>query len=302
MRRILPAVAFLLTLIPAVAANAQPAFVTSWNSVGIPLGLLLDGAGHLYSTCEDGSGAVLRKFDLTGNLLAVFGDTNPYEGYGVVRLSDGSIAVADYYGKRVQRFDDGGTLLSSWPTGGLSAVYLAADASDNLYLTDGEGDRARKFSKPGVLLADWASPHPTGIGYFGGIVYVVGRNNGTVSKYGPTGTPMGSFPTGLTAAIQLAIDASGNLYIADWGAFQLRKFAPNGAVLWTQSSVVPGYAFGPLRQHGVTVATDGTIYVGDYDHRRVLVFSQGSTAAAATSWGQLKARFRPEALAAGAGK
>jgi outer membrane protein assembly factor BamB len=94
------------------------------------------------------------------------------------------------------------------------------------------------------------------------------------------------------AAEQLAIDASGNLYIADWGAFQLRKFAPNGTTLWTVSSSVPGYSFGPLRQHGVTVAADGTIYVGDYDHRRVLVFTQGSTATAAMSWGRLKARFR----------
>ncbi len=283
---------FLILASPA-AVLAQPAFVTSWNSVGIPLGLLLDEAGHIYSTCESGSGAALRKFDLAGNLLSVFGQADPYEGYGVARLSDGSIAVADY-GGRVQRFSDSGALLSSWPTGG-QAVYLAVDASDNIYVTDGNGDRVREFNSNGVLLANWPSPHPTGIAYAGGVVYVVGRNNGLLSKYAPDGAPLGTFPTGLTAAEQLSIDASGNLFIADWGALQLRKFAPNGTVVWTLGSSVPGYSFGPVRYHGVTVAPDGTIYTGDYDHRRILVLKEGLTPTAGMSWGQLKVRYQAEA-------
>jgi streptogramin lyase len=288
-------VAVLLTLVSTSVGQAQPGFVTSWNSIGIPTGLLADGLGHVFSTCESGSGAALRKFDLNGNLLAVFGASDPYEGYGVARLSDGSIAAVDYYGRRLQRFDENGLLLSTWSFGGSRAAYLAVDELDNCYITDDTGDRVRKFTSQGVSLADWASPNPTGIAYAGGIVYVAAREAGLLSKYAPDGTTLGSFPTGLTDAEQLSIDGLGNLFVADWGAYQLRKFAPNGTVTWTLSSSVPGYSFGPVRYHGVTVASDGTIYVGDYDHRRILVFKEGLTPTASMSWGQLKARFRPEA-------
>ena len=292
------ATALFLTLAAATAAVAQPAFVTSWYSVGIPLGLCLDGAGHIYSTCEYGNGAALRKFDQAGSLLAVLGQGDPYEGYGVVRLSDGSIASADYYGRRVQRFDDSGTVLSSWTTGGANAVYLAVDEQGNFYVTDGEADRVRKFGADGTALADWASPHPIGIAYAGGIVYVGAQFAGVVTMYAPDGTSLGSFPTGLAKSEQLSIDGSGNLYLADWGAYQLRKFAPNGSVVWTLGSSVPGYSYGPVRYHGVTVAADGTIYVGDYEHRRILVFQDGLTPTAAVSWGQIKTRYRASAPAA----
>jgi hypothetical protein len=53
-----------------------------------------------------------------------------------------------------------------------------------------------------------------------------------------------------------------------------------------------GYGFGPVRYHGVIVANDGTLYAGDYDHRRVLVFAELPTAAAKPSWGGIKQRYR----------
>jgi len=59
------ALVLLLSLAPTAAALSQPTYVKSSDSVGIPLGLLLDGAGHLYATCESGGGAALRQFDLS---------------------------------------------------------------------------------------------------------------------------------------------------------------------------------------------------------------------------------------------
>jgi sugar lactone lactonase YvrE len=284
--------ALLLSFLAPQGASSQPVFVTSWNSVGIPLGLLLDGAGHIYSTCEQGGGAAVRKFDLSGNLLAVLGADDPYEGYGAVRLSDGSVEVADYYNLRVQRFTDSGALLSSWPTGGVRASYMTADASDDVYIADDEGDRVRKFSAQGVHLSDWASPHPTGIAYGGGVLYVAARNAGLLTRYGPDGANLGSFSTGIQAAEQVALDAFGNLYITDAGAYLLRKFTPSGITVWTLGSSVPGYSFGPVRYDAVAIANDGTLYVGDYDHRRILVLTEQPTGVATSSWGQLKARYR----------
>ena len=293
-RSALPAfvAALLATLVAPHVIQAQPVFVTSWNSIGLPLGLLLDGSGNIFSTCENGGGAALRKFDLAGDLQAVFGASAPYEGYGISRLSDGSIAVADYYGLKIQRFDEGGALLSSHSTGGLRSAYMAVDGLDNLYVADDEGDRVRKFSPAGPLLADWASPHPTGIAFANGIVYVAARTAGIVSKYSPDGAALGTFASGALAAEQLSADAAGNLYLTDELGHQLRKFAPDGTVLWTLTGSVPGYSFGSVRYVAVAIAADGTVYAGDYDHRRVLVFQEVVTAASRESWGQLKARYK----------
>ena len=110
------------------------------------------------------------------------------------------------------------------------------------------------------------------------------RNDGFVSRYGPDGTPMGSFSTGVVAAEQLSIDSSSNLYIADWGAYPLRKFAPSGTVLWTLGSSVPGYSFGPIRHHGVTVAADGTFKLANVppDKFEVVAWMPASAAAPKT--------------------
>ena len=300
-------VAALVGVTPALlssAVGAQPPSFTgiSWNTVGIPTGLLLDGTGRLYATCEFRSGAAARAFDLSGNLLQVLGQSDPYEGYGLVRFSDASIGVADYYGRRVQRFDAGGALLSSWFAGGFGSAYAAVDEQDHIYVADDNGDLVRKFTEAGGLLGSWSSPHPAGIAYADGVIFVASWNAGIVTKYTTTGSVLGSFPTGFVNAEQLAIDGHGRLYLSDIaGAHQLRCFDSAGKVLWTLGSSVPGYSYGPVRYISEAVASDGTLYVGDYDHRRVLVFSQGVTAAASASWGSVKRRYREEAGSPGRG-
>lgn len=283
--------ALLLLVLPVGIALGQPVLLDSWDSIHIPLGLLADNSGNLYSTCEYGAGPALRKFTVSGTLLAEFG--YPFEGYGIAQLSDGTIAVADYYGARVQLYNTGGGIIANWWTGGALAAYLAADEQDNIYVTDVSGNRVRKFTRNGALLASWAATRPTGIAYANGVVYVAAREAGIVTKFDSNGTQLGFFQTGLTAAVQLAIDSDGDLYLADWGGFRLRKFTSDGTILWTLGSSIPGYAYGPLRQHGVAVDNDGTIYVGDYDHNRVLVLTEGGpTPVAGTSWGALKQRYR----------
>lgn len=295
MRAMLAALALAAgTLIgPHDAASQAPVLVGYWPTVGIPLGLALDANGRLYMPDEDYNVA-LRVFTQAGSPLAIFGPGAGFEGYGVSVMSDQSILVADYYGRRVQRYSQGGSLLSEWPTGGQRALYIAVDQSENVYVTDDEGDAVRKFSNQGALLAQWTVTHPSGVAFVNGLVYVAEMWNGHVNIYTPDGTPQGSFATGCTWAEQLFYDGVGNFYLADHGLRQLRCFSTSGDLLWTMGPSVPGYPHPVTDFFSVVVAPDGTLLAGDYANRNVLVLRHPPTPTTRLSLGALKARLRVE--------
>jgi DNA-binding beta-propeller fold protein YncE len=277
----------------AAAAHAQVgAFTDSWPTLGAPLGLALDGGGNVLVTSDAGAGAPAYSYSSSGTLLAQFGTGPGIEAYGVAVAPGGDVFVTDYYNRRVLRFASAGAFLNEWNTGGSLATFLAMDGLGNLYVTDTSGNMVRKFSSSGSLLGQWSSNRPVGIAFAGGVLYVASREGGTVSKYLTDGTPLGSFPTGASAAEQLTIGGDGRLYLADWGSSRLLIFALNGTPLGSLGSSVAGYAYGPVRYDAVAIASDGTIFVGDYDHNRVLRFARDLTSAQTISWGGLKARYR----------
>jgi len=169
---------------------------------------------------------------------------------------------------------------------------LAADVANNVYVTEAASDKVQVFSKNGGPLRAWSSPHPTGIAYRASVVYVVGQFDGLVHSYFPDGTPVGPFAHGLCCPQQLAVDADGKLYVADMSLGQLRCFDADGTVLWTLGPDVQGYPYNPARFVSVTVSSDGTIFAGDYDHRRIVVLGAGATPILRSSFGALKAHYR----------
>ncbi len=273
-------------------AHAQlGAFQYSWEIQGPSLGLALDDANSVYAVSA-ARPMVANKYSPFGVLLQSFMTGYGVEAYGVGLMSNGDLVVADYYRTQVIRFAPDGTPIALWFVGGWRSAYLAVDEHDNVYVTDDEGDRVRKFSSAGVPLGDWPAAHPTGIAYVNGILYVAARNAGKIMRFSPSGTPMGEFPTGAVAAEQLGADNVGRLYLTDWGGFQLHCFTTDGLPLWTQGGDVPGYTYGPVRYHAVAMAPDGTAFIGDYDHDRVLVFASAPTASRSSSWGEIKQRYR----------
>jgi sugar lactone lactonase YvrE len=276
----------------ASAQTQPPVLQSSWPSTGLPLGLALDNTGRVYMAEEADWGLALRVFDLGGNPLAVFSTGGGIEGYGVVLTRDGSVLLADYYGCKVLRFGPDGSLLASWPTGGLRALFLALDESDNVFVTDDEGGAVRKFSSQGALLAQWSSPHPAGIAFRGGYVYVAGMFNGIMSIYTPDGTAVTAFPTGCSMAEQLQFDALGLLYLTDHAAHQLKCFQTDGTRLWTIGPDLGQSQFTNVDFFSVAIRSDGLILAGDYAGRRVLVFGSPATPTIRSSWGSLKAKHR----------
>lgn len=279
-----------LFLLWASAATAQaPTYLRSWPTFDVlPLGLASDGTTRLYAVDELG---VLWMYAQAGTSLCNITSHSGHEGYGVAVLSDGTIVAAEYSGPFVNRTSKYCVPISSWTTGG-PPTYLAVDNADNVYVTEDNSDKVQVFTKDGAFVREWPSPHPTGIAIHAGVVYVVGHLDGLIHSYMLDGTPVGSFAHGLCCPDQLAADANGRLYAADKSLGQIRCFAANGTALWTVGPNVSGYPYNPARFVSVTVASDGTIFAGDYDHRRFVVLGAGVTPALRSSFGALKAHYR----------
>jgi uncharacterized protein (TIGR03437 family) len=127
-------------------------------------------------------------------------------------------------------------------------IGVVADAAGNLYFSDYINDRIRKISLSGTI----TTVAGTGTnGYNGDNI------QGTAANLG--------FP------YYLAVDAAGNLYIADTSSSRIRKLATNGIITTVAGGAGAGYAGdgGPAtsaqldRPDGVAVDASGNIYIAD---------------------------------------
>jgi DNA-binding beta-propeller fold protein YncE len=99
------------------------------------------------------------------------------------------------------------------------------------------------------------------------------QDNGTVSTLaGPSFEVAGFGPGGATfsSPTGVAVDASGNVYVADQGNNKIRKISPSGQVITLAGSGKKGSANGPdtlasfYQPSGVALDQYGNVYVADY--------------------------------------
>jgi sugar lactone lactonase YvrE len=134
---------------------------------------------------------------------------------------------------------------------------IITDREGALYVADaGQNNRIRKITPGGIVstLAGGAEGFADG--------------QGAAASFN---TPSG-----------IAIDASGNLYVADTGNNRIRRVTPQGVVTTIAGDGHAGYTDGPGRDAqfngpiGVAVETDGSVYVADsYNDRIRKIASDG---------------------------
>ena len=158
------------------------------------------------------------------------------EPYGVAVDSSGNVYVADTANHIIWRIESGGE------TQYLRAQFIgphavAVDSSGNIYVADTGNNCIRKITSAGKVTT------------FAG--------SGTAGHIDATGTAAQfDFPTGV------AVDSSGNIYVADLFNHRIRKITSEG--------VVTTIAGGFNRPHGVAVDSSGSIvYVGDTGGHRI---------------------------------
>lgn len=139
---------------------------------------------------------------------------------------------------------------------------IAIDSSGNLYVADSDDNRIRRITPAGAI----QTIAGTGIGGFN-------------LESGPATTVQLNQPYGL------AVDASGNLFIADLGNARVRKLTPDGTLTTVAGggSTIPGVTSDGLPAIGMRLSTPrnvgvdlaGNLYISDFGANQVFRVSPG---------------------------
>ena len=331
----------------AIACSPLPAQVTTLAGSGTagsadgtgsdasfrnPYTVALDASGNVY--VADRGNNMIRKISPAGVVTTLAGSAtagsadgtgstasfnNPY---GVAVDASGNVYVADGNNNMIRKITPAGmvtSLAGSTTAGsadgtGAAAAFnspsgIAVDASGNVYVADASNHMIRKITPAGVVTTLAGSPTPgradgtgaaasfygpTGVAVdAGGNLYVAERYNHTIRKITPAGvvtTLAGSGTTGKADGTgsaasfrnpsALAVDAGGNLYVADSSNSMIRKITPAGMVTTLAGSGTAGRADGagpaasfrsPL---GVAVDTSGDLYVADTSNNMIRKIAQ----------------------------
>ena len=270
-----------------------------------PTGIASDAAGNLY--VADSESETIRKITPAGVVSALAGTANQ-TGY-----VDGIGSAARF----------------RYPSG------IATDTAGNVYIADAESDTIRKITATGVVTtiagtdknpgssdgtgsaAQFANPNGIAVDAAGN-AYIADTDNNTIRKItsagvvstlagtaGQTGSTDGSVISGLSTATfnspnDIAVDKSGNLYVADSGNNTIRKITPAGVVSTLagtagQTGTIDGTGNAARFNYplGLTVDASGNVYVADnhnFTIRRITPAGDVSTiAGTAGSFGNVDA-------------
>jgi len=247
-----------------------------------PWGITLDAAGNLYVGGGNGGNSMVVRVDPSGEVTTVAGTGEPgFSGdggpateaqlNGVQDMTfdrDGNLYIADEFNNRIRKVDPSGVITTFAGTGKpgfagdggpaveakLGASGVAVDEAGNVYIAEAGNGRVRVVDPSGII--------ETVAG---------GGRKGVVGDGGPATEADLKWPRGV------AVDAEGNLYIADAGFARVRKVDPAGIITTVAGTGEKRFSGdgGPatdatLNQPlAVTLGTDGDLYIAEFESARV---------------------------------
>ncbi|HEY6392401.1 MAG TPA: SMP-30/gluconolactonase/LRE family protein [Bryobacteraceae bacterium] len=229
-----------------------------------PIGLALDSSGNLY--IADAGNNAIRKVTTSGTISTIAGNN-----------------TAGYSG-------DGGAATSAQLN---DPVAVAVDTSGNVYIADANNFVIRMISGTTIstIVGGAATPftqlnHPDGLALGpGGILYIADTGNKRIAKFANgaltsfagngTSTFAGDNGPAINASLNdpvgVAVDAAGNVYIADTFHNRIRKVSSSGIITTIAGNGTAFYSgdggaatnatlFFP---HDVAIDSSGNVYVAD---------------------------------------
>ena len=246
-----------------------------------PRGMALDGSGNLY--IADMSNHRIRKVDSSGVITTVAGSgTAGFSGDGAAAVAaqlnnprgvaldgSGNLYIADTSNHRIRKVDSSGDISTVAGDGtlgssgdGAAAVAarlnqprgMALDGSGNLYIADRSNNRIRKVDSSG----DISTVAGTG-------------------TFGSSGDGAAAVAAQLKWPEDVALDGSGNLYIADRFNYRIRKVDSSGDISTVAGSGTAGFsgdgaaavAAQLSRPRGVALDGSGNLYIADTSNHRI---------------------------------
>ena len=255
--------------------------------LSFPFGVTVDSSGNLFIADRDNHR--IRKVDTSGNISTVAGSGSGF-GFsgdggpatsaklsfptGVAVDSSGNLFIADKDNERIRKVDTSGnisTVAGSGTAGfsgdggpATSAKFLgltdvAVDSSGNLFIADQQNHRIRKVDTSGNISTVAGSGN-------------VGFGNGGFSGDGAPATS-----ARLDAPGGVAVDSSGNIFIADTNNYRIRKVDTSGTI-----STVAGDGTAAFGGDGgaatgaqfnlpdrVAVDSSGNLFIADLNNHRI---------------------------------
>jgi outer membrane protein assembly factor BamB len=182
-------------------------------------------------------------------VVRVYGGRGSAQGqlegpHGVALDAQGNVYVADTGNARVQVFDpDGAVLLSIADARFTGPLYVAVDDAGRIYVTDAS-ETVHVFNSRGDPLQGFGQP--------------------------------GSLPSQFSGIADLAVDAVGDLYVADSGNGRVQEFSLLSGLLLTLGE--EGEEASLLsRPQGLALDSEMNVYVADAQTGRIVKYAPGGT-------------------------
>jgi len=294
---------------------------------GYPYGIAVDLSGNVYVT--DILNYRIQKITPAEEVKTLAGGDTPGFAdrtgtaarfgypYGIAAGLSGNVYVADTSNHRIRKitpagevstFAGGDTPGFADRTGTAARFYspfgIAADLSGNIYVADRNNHRIRKITSSGDvstlaggdtsgfsdgLRSEARFGYPYGIAVdLSGNVYVADTFNQRIRKItssGDVSTIAGGDTPGFSDGLRrearfknpsgIAVDSSGNVYVADTSNHRIRKITSSGDVSTIAGGDTPGFSDGLgskarfKNPAGIAVDLSGNIYVTDGGNKRI---------------------------------
>lgn len=275
-------------------ANAQYVFVRFIGGSGSGNGqfnecwsVAMDQAGNVYGGSGDND-CRIEEFNNNGVFLNQFAANHFPAGIAVSQF--GNIFASAEEFNYVNTYNGSGTLLGTFGSGGTGNGQfdgphgVALDLSGNVYIADEVNQRIEEFARDGTFIKKFVTPNfGNGTGYWGvaidpwGNVYATHAD--TIEKFSSSGAFLGQIGTWGNGIGQyydptgLAVDASGNLFVADSLLNRVIEYSNAGAYM-TEFGNGGGSGDGQFAQAvGVAVDQFGNVFVADEGNSRIEEFS-----------------------------
>tara|TARA_B110000090_G_scaffold41666_1_gene46530 strand:- start:353 stop:3088 length:2736 start_codon:yes stop_codon:yes gene_type:complete len=174
---------------------------------------------------------------------------------GAVVDANGNIYIADKFNHRIRKITTSG-VVSTFATGFSRPNGLAIDASGNIYVADEWNHKIKKVTSGGTVTT------------------LAGSSAGMTNATGTSA--QFNYPSGV------AVDASGNVYVADKSNHRIRKITSAGVVTTFAGSGSSGNANGTgtaatfSNPTGLAIDANDNIYVTDYSNHSIRKITSSS--------------------------